>query len=1030
MKQKVILFILICLLCFSKAWAQDITQNQTLDNALASMFQPLDLDSVKTGFLLDRAVEAIDIRKFNGTLTNDNYVDLMSFRNTLITLNSAIVNSTATSFDGNAITNSLHEQGVVNLGVAAFKYNYIASNALTNNLISYQNGVVDDVFVNGIWQDPYSDDYVFVFAPSVPIVQGSSVTYQLTIDKLFTNLDVDLVNHPIEFDNGNGVYVPIDLPYESTCSYSAGDKHLRLRLTLSDNTVLESHSKIKVQIVGGNQVGDFLIPDYVHTVDTLIGGKYISALVSGKYNNSGSVDKPFIFVEGFDDRVFGLVNNVSPLLENSFTEYFNSASFDSILNKLVGLSHGEFDFKWFYNSAISDTLKLNYDVFYVDFLNPEADIRHNAFLLEKAIKEINNLKSNGSKRNIVMGYSMGGLIARYALCDMEANHIPHQTDVYVSFDSPHLGVNVPLGLQYVFRDIYSVLYGDSPGSGLLLFDNYDPVTTYIMSVYSCTSAKQMMYYYVEPDGSLTTNYHTTWQTALNNIGFPKGDNGHPIENLSIVNGGNIDTTNSCLLDLDVSIGNDPLFSSGWLRWLLHVFTKASNLDMTIEAYRNNGNGGLLGISMGIYKKKFGWLPGLKQISLFGPNSALHYSPNASVALDYVKSSLLDNTGYNTITSGNDYINISTPNPLPFIPVASALAINNYCYTSPPVPHNETPFDSYYLHANAWNHTHILKSYFDWVHNHTNCTMTGPRGVVEDGDIFSVNAPSGYNNPSWLISDHSSFSISNGGVFSSVGTSPVKAVIVSYINHSGDSTYLCKRRTLLTGFPEIIADVQHISGNSYEVTASCSYAHAHLQSVLDSLAADGSIKFVWEKKTNGGDIEWSDTTSTRSHIITAQQGDLTHIYVRMYCRPGCASDWAMVEIDRRTNIQFFYDPKETVVHYIGVQNYTQVPFPLSTTGYLFLWHNSDYNGTPVAPDNIKIGNTVIPLATSYSTTINGETKTVYCFDFMDCSGAQNAENRARADYLAGNHFVTLLRIAIRNGTTVLQYIDYPFIPADY
>ena len=61
MKRIALPFTFLSFLCFSEALAQDITQNQTLDNAIASMFQYLELDSVSTGFLLDRAVEAVDI---------------------------------------------------------------------------------------------------------------------------------------------------------------------------------------------------------------------------------------------------------------------------------------------------------------------------------------------------------------------------------------------------------------------------------------------------------------------------------------------------------------------------------------------------------------------------------------------------------------------------------------------------------------------------------------------------------------------------------------------------------------------------------------------------------------------------------------------------------------------------------------------------------------------------------------------------------------------------------------------------------
>ncbi|HAT64859.1 MAG TPA: hypothetical protein DCS66_09685 [Flavobacteriaceae bacterium] len=46
---------------------------------------------------------------------------------------------------------------------------------------------------------------------------------------------------------------------------------------------------------------------------------------------------------------------------------------------------------------------------------------------------------------------MGGLIARYGLAYMEANSIPHETRLYISFDSPHRGANIPISLQYLIN---------------------------------------------------------------------------------------------------------------------------------------------------------------------------------------------------------------------------------------------------------------------------------------------------------------------------------------------------------------------------------------------------------------------------------------------------------------------------------------------------------------------------------------------------------------------------------------------------
>lgn len=69
------------------------------------------------------------------------------------------------------------------------------------------------------------------------------------------------------------------------------------------------------------------------------------------------------------------------------------------------------------------------------------------------------LAINGSLENLViMGPSMGGLISRYALAYMEKKEFEattpadkaswkHNTRIWVSFDSPHLGANIPMGAQ-------------------------------------------------------------------------------------------------------------------------------------------------------------------------------------------------------------------------------------------------------------------------------------------------------------------------------------------------------------------------------------------------------------------------------------------------------------------------------------------------------------------------------------------------------------------------------------------------------
>jgi hypothetical protein len=98
-----------------------------------------------------------------------------------------------------------------------------------------------------------------------------------------------------------------------------------------------------------------------------------------------------------------------------------------------------------------------YDIVYVDFNNGTDDIRRNAALLEEVIAWVNANKvpndnnANIMEQNVVLGISMGGLVARYALAEMTKNNVETDTRLLITHDSPHQGANVPLSLQYLIR---------------------------------------------------------------------------------------------------------------------------------------------------------------------------------------------------------------------------------------------------------------------------------------------------------------------------------------------------------------------------------------------------------------------------------------------------------------------------------------------------------------------------------------------------------------------------------------------------
>ena len=83
-------------------------------------------------------------------------------------------------------------------------------------------------------------------------------------------------------------------------------------------------------------------------------------------------------------------------------------------------------------------------------------VERNGLALASYLKTTKStLLANGSNEDIViMGPSMGGLISRYALAYMDKKYAEtndatwkHNTRLWVSFDSPNLGANIPVGAQ-------------------------------------------------------------------------------------------------------------------------------------------------------------------------------------------------------------------------------------------------------------------------------------------------------------------------------------------------------------------------------------------------------------------------------------------------------------------------------------------------------------------------------------------------------------------------------------------------------
>ncbi|MFZ4545071.1 MAG: T9SS type A sorting domain-containing protein, partial [Saprospiraceae bacterium] len=176
-----------------------------------------------------------------------------------------------------------------------------------------------------------------------------------------------------------------------------------------------------------------------------------------KYGNpQKKLKKPIIFVDGIDfnseeynyhDTSDGSEKSDANLVRHGVTgwDIFSMGAEDGWSKVTPNASE---DFRM-YPQVFQNLRSAGYDIIFLDFAEGATWIQKNAQVLKQLLQMVNEEKArNGSKyENIIVGPSMGGQVARIALAEMERDGESHCTKMYVSFDSPHQGAHIPLGIQ-------------------------------------------------------------------------------------------------------------------------------------------------------------------------------------------------------------------------------------------------------------------------------------------------------------------------------------------------------------------------------------------------------------------------------------------------------------------------------------------------------------------------------------------------------------------------------------------------------
>ena len=393
-------------------------------------------------------------------------------------------------------------------------------------------------------------------------------------------------------------------------------------------------------------------------IDTLLGNKLIKGNAYTLLSTDGIFDKPFVFVEGID---FG--TDHSPTRNGTFGwDAFSSGSTSGQYSMLQLMPY------WI------DTLQQHgYDLVLVDFYDGARDIRENAALVEKVINLCNAYK-NSDEPLVIAGASMGGLISRYAIRNMEIQNKNHCTRLYISLDAPHLGAYIPLSLQ-------STLYFMAPHSSAASSFVYDKLER--------PAAQQLLMYHWGSYDPLLPAKFLNFQAELLEMGLPK-----KCRNIAIANGNkygiglNTNAGSPLLLE---SCNATNLLSGDEFRLKLFPLPGSTNDSESTDAYHILADLKLteidfdfLSISISQYSSK----PKVAASALPFDYSCGGYSSSIKEFVDAINETASFSNACGNISAELYQMNHN------FVPTKSALlCFNNIPFT--PVNENEIPFDNWY-----------------------------------------------------------------------------------------------------------------------------------------------------------------------------------------------------------------------------------------------------------------------------------------------------------------------------------------------
>ena len=235
-------------------------------------------------------------------------------------------------------------------------------------------------------------------------------------------------------------------------------------------------------------------PSNTAEVSVLHQGTMVIGEASFRMGNDGVFDRPIILVEGFD---FG--SGWQDELHGYGTVTWHGIFGGDPTHVPAGLD---------YRPLLDALHDRGADVIFLDYEVGTSSLQAKSALLRHVI-ELTDAHRQGNQPGILVGVSMGGVVGRMALRDLEDDQVNHCIGQFYSIDAPHLGAVMPVGFQALVLGLSSM-----SEEGMQMWQALNSV-----------AARQLLRHHIADDETFADT-----QSLLNDVGWPVIPH-----NLSVIN---------------------------------------------------------------------------------------------------------------------------------------------------------------------------------------------------------------------------------------------------------------------------------------------------------------------------------------------------------------------------------------------------------------------------------------------------------------------------------------------------------------